>query len=148
MSKAVHIEIAETHRELKKILESGRVPGPLSQASAIVRETAHQFDADISTLFMVEGGKLVLKGGISSLSGEELPLHPSYGYPVNWDADRVVPYGLTHFVAITGAPLYVGSYDELQAQVAHIGQWDSHIYPDGLDHASSSARAIVSSQRG
>ena len=137
MSKPTDDDVAEAYRELKEILESGRVPGPLSAAFAIARKTARQFGADISTLFMVEGGKLVLKGGFSSLLGEELPLPAEYEYPVDWDADRGGRHGLTHLVAITGEPLYVGSYTELQAQLAHLGRWDSHLYPDGVDDASS-----------
>ena len=120
----------------KNILESGRLPGPLSQATAIVSKTARQFDADISTLFVIEGRKLVLKGGVSSRRGKEL-LPTGYEYPMYWDAEPNRRHGLTHLVAITGQSLHLASYAELMAQPAHLGKWDPDVYPDGVDDATS-----------
>jgi signal transduction histidine kinase len=115
---------------------------PLAHAYDIVKQTARSQRADISTLFVVEErSRLVLKGGVAYLRGEEvaLPTTRTY-YELDWAATsepNMRQKGLTAFVASTGRPIYVESLGELtnkSRHPAHAGKWDDAIYPDGIDH--------------
>lgn len=120
---------------------------PLSHAYEIVKQTALSQKADISTLFVVEGSQLKLKGGVAYRKEEviELPT-TTHLYELNWEATKerdMAKQGLTAYVATSGEAMFVESYEELRtAHLAHAGKWDPLIYPDGLNHKNTGFRCL------
>jgi signal transduction histidine kinase len=111
---------------------------PLSQAFEMVRQTAKIHEADISTLFLVEGrSRLVLKAGVAHLDGREMALpNDIHSYKINWDVtdeSEMVEQGLTAFVAAIGKSLSVESYEELLSHPSYSGKWNKAIYPKAVD---------------
>ena len=108
------------------------VGDPLARALEVVRQTALRHAADIATLFEVENGsQLNLAAGFVLLDGKEISLPSKKLYQLQWDSRS--PRGLTAKVAITGEPLRVDSLSELRACSEHVGAWDEHVYPQGID---------------
>ncbi|MGH8474362.1 MAG: phospho-sugar mutase [Methylococcales bacterium] len=109
---------------------------PLRLAQQIVIETANRYQADISTLFRVEGGnRLVLKGGVARL-GQEQRLPDDFVYDIPWHARSLSELrgeGLTVAVAVLGHDFEVNNYDDLLRFPAHAGRWDTSVYPNGVN---------------
>jgi hypothetical protein len=107
---------------------------PLSHAYEIVSQTAISHQADISTLFVIEQNKLVLKGGVAFLGGNKIALSKAlHSYDLKWtvrEPEDMKRGGITAYVAITGRALGIDSLEELIAHPCHHGGWDPLIYPD------------------
>jgi len=108
---------------------------PLSHAYEIVSQTAISHQADISTLFVIEQNKLVLKGGVAFLRDKEIALSKAllHSYDLKWTVRKPEDMkngGITAYVAITGCALGIESLEELIAHPCHHGGWDPLIYPD------------------
>ena len=121
---------------------------PLSHAYEIVKQTATSQEADISTLFVVEGSRLKLKGGVAYLNKREIELPKTHVYELDWNANdenAMKEKGLTGYVAISGKSMFVKSYDELvniSLHPSHTGKWDQTIYPDGLEHEKTGFQCL------
>lgn len=113
---------------------------PLSHAQEIARQAAQSHQADISTIFQIEGrSRLAFKAGVVYFRGNEIDL-PKTFYELNWDVNNehdMFEQGLTAYVAVSGQALSIPNYAILTDKTkhpAHIGKWDSIIYPEGVDH--------------
>ncbi len=64
-----HQDYQETMITLRQIFDPAHAPEALAQAEEILRRTAERFEADIATLFVVRGDRLVLSAGLALQGG-------------------------------------------------------------------------------
>jgi phosphoglucomutase len=95
------------------------------EAQSIVDETNQKLDADLATLFAVDGSRLVLAAPLV-LGGKRAAADPAHQYNLSDAAKQ----GITALVATSKQPLFIDSYDELLRHPAHAGKWDRYIYGD------------------
>ena len=123
------------------------VQSPFEFATSLVRVTAQQYNADITTLFRVTTSKteLIAEAGYDQ-KGEELKANASYY--LNWDAKAesdMAGGGLTAWVAVSGKPLFIANAEELldkKLHPAHRGVWDSELHPTGPEYTFGCLYAV------
>ena len=123
----------------------GRSP-QIAVASALVgharrHRTAERFEADIATLFVVRGDRLVLSAGLALLDNEEiqLPREHEYRLPPEWDLDAFSDSALdlTCRAVVNGEPVWIDSRETLKEHRDYLSPWDGYSYPDGIDHPTN-----------
>ena len=112
--------------------------GPETLAQRILPEAAKVFKADIATWFLVteDRTKLQLVDVYNNL-GELIERPKIEPYDLNWEAtEESQVRGLTAWVAISGAPLFVPSLERLETDhqdKSWEGKWDQWLYPAGTN---------------
>ncbi|HWZ45084.1 MAG TPA: phospho-sugar mutase [Candidatus Saccharimonadales bacterium] len=132
MKPQTHSAPSRLHESLARVLGVILdINNPWWLAVPIVRAAAQRYGADMSTLFRVEGDRLVLEGGVL---GEKRTLPPAHVYTLPWNAktwNDLQGQGITAGVAVFNKALAIRSYDELRGYPAHAGYWDEHVYGPG-----------------